>query len=126
MRLERARQELERGHLKQALKLAWDVGLEAADRADVIQLEQTEEVAHAIEERTSGRLGNDARMLGDYCAGVRANPQARGTLWSSLVRPQSSRGEATKSCPDCAERVKAAARVCRFCGHRFERTRRLD
>jgi hypothetical protein len=26
---------------------------------------------------------------------------------------------ATKVCPDCAEDVKAAARVCRFCGHRF-------
>ncbi len=26
----------------------------------------------------------------------------------------------SKICPDCAEEVKAAARVCRFCGHRFE------
>jgi hypothetical protein len=26
----------------------------------------------------------------------------------------------TKICPDCAEEVKAAARVCRFCRHRFE------
>lgn len=25
----------------------------------------------------------------------------------------------TKLCPDCAEEVKAAALVCRFCGHRF-------
>jgi predicted RNA-binding Zn-ribbon protein involved in translation (DUF1610 family) len=25
----------------------------------------------------------------------------------------------TKSCPDCAESVKAAALVCRFCGHKF-------
>ena len=27
--------------------------------------------------------------------------------------------EDTKTCPDCAEEVKAAARVCRFCGYRF-------
>ena len=27
--------------------------------------------------------------------------------------------EQTKVCPQCAEDVRAAARVCRFCGHRF-------
>lgn len=26
----------------------------------------------------------------------------------------------TKICPDCAETVKAQARICRFCGYRFE------
>lgn len=26
---------------------------------------------------------------------------------------------ADKVCPDCAETVKGAAQVCRFCGHRF-------
>jgi hypothetical protein len=33
----------------------------------------------------------------------------------SLPQPQSG-----KTCPDCAETVQPAARVCRFCGHRFE------
>lgn len=28
-------------------------------------------------------------------------------------------GGETKTCPDCAEEVEAAARVCRFCGYRF-------
>lgn len=28
-------------------------------------------------------------------------------------------GRATKACPDWAERVLEAARVCRFCGYRF-------
>ncbi|MGO4339011.1 zinc ribbon domain-containing protein [Labrys sp. KB_33_2] len=25
----------------------------------------------------------------------------------------------TKVCPDCAETIRAAAKVCRFCGHRL-------
>jgi len=29
-------------------------------------------------------------------------------------------GPAMKVCPDCAERVKQAAAVCRFCGHGFD------
>jgi hypothetical protein len=28
--------------------------------------------------------------------------------------------DATKTCPSCAETVKAAAAVCRFCGHSFD------
>jgi hypothetical protein len=27
--------------------------------------------------------------------------------------------ESTKTCPRCAENVKAAAQICRFCGHQF-------
>jgi Uncharacterised protein family UPF0547 len=29
-------------------------------------------------------------------------------------------GPATRRCPDCAKLVSAQARVCRFCGHRFD------
>jgi hypothetical protein len=29
-------------------------------------------------------------------------------------------GPETKTCPMCAEDVKAAAVLCRFCGHRFD------
>jgi hypothetical protein len=31
-------------------------------------------------------------------------------------------GSETKTCPMCAEDVKAAAVLCRFCGHRFDQS----
>lgn len=37
-----------------------------------------------------------------------------------VVPALESPAEDMKSCPDCAEKVKAAARKCRFCGYRFE------
>lgn len=35
----------------------------------------------------------------------------------SLLREPSA--DATKQCPDCAETVKAEARICRYCRHEF-------
>lgn len=41
-------------------------------------------------------------------------------IWAFTgTQSQAARDEPTKTCPDCAEEVKAAARVCRFCGHEF-------
>jgi hypothetical protein len=36
------------------------------------------------------------------------------------VATVASPAEPEKVCPDCAETVKAAANVCRFCGSRFD------
>ena len=38
------------------------------------------------------------------------------------ARVTNSLSEDTKICPECAEHIKEAANVCRFCGHRFEST----
>jgi len=49
----------------------------------------------------------------------------RALLWKELgdlppLEMGYEQADATQLCPDCAEEVKAAARVCRFCGYRFE------
>ena len=52
--------------------------------------------------------------------------QDTGVLTPSLIEaPSASKDEGLgtqdKTCPDCAETVKGAARVCRYCGYRFEK-----
>jgi hypothetical protein len=43
-------------------------------------------------------------------------------MWRSKETVQPARVEPTKRCPDCAEEVLAAARVCKHCGARFDVT----
>jgi hypothetical protein len=42
-----------------------------------------------------------------------------GTLTVTYVLSAAAAAEPEKTCPQCAEKVKAAARICRFCGHTF-------
>ena len=47
---------------------------------------------------------------------VRFSPQPAPA--ERFVQPEAAAD--TKACPECAETVKAAAKVCRFCGYRFD------
>jgi len=38
---------------------------------------------------------------------------------SAVATPAAALASDEKTCPQCAEQVKAAAKVCRFCGHSF-------
>jgi hypothetical protein len=46
--------------------------------------------------------------------------EPKGTMFVSYERG-ASKPVKMKTCPDCAEDVQWAARLCRFCGHEFER-----
>jgi Uncharacterised protein family UPF0547 len=120
-----ARDALEHGRLRRALGRAWAGGHAAARLSDRSSLSAVIEVAEAIRDRTAGRQQAEAARLVSFCshcladadAGIRrsASPFGRLLGFDSAQRAD----EAVKTCPDCAETVKAAARVCRFCGYRF-------
>jgi hypothetical protein len=118
--LEQARGAFDRGDLKQALRLGWEAGANAASRLEEPELRQTEELARLIAEASEGDLRDDARGLETYCTVARENPKSKQSRWSRLPGRLRRAPVETKVCPDCAEEVKADARVCRFCGYRFE------
>lgn len=73
--------------------------------------------------------------IGVYVAGVggllaliggwqirRSEPLGRAPSPSGVptAAPTTAQPQPTKTCPDCAETVLAAARVCKHCGYRFD------
>ncbi len=121
--LEKAREALERGRLKRALRLTWEAGLAASSVNDAPRLQQAIDLAGRIRDQATGRRRKDAAQLVAYCSHALAEPRTQRLGWfRSAFRGPSAAAppENGKVCPDCAETVKAAARVCRFCGHRFD------
>ena len=117
--LEQAREALDHGRVKRALKHAWEAGLPASSSNDARSLQEVIELGGAIRERASGREADEAARLVAYCSEALQNPRRR-TAWLGFRTDGAVALPETKTCPDCAETIKAAAKVCRFCGHRFE------
>jgi peptidoglycan/LPS O-acetylase OafA/YrhL len=58
-------------------------------------------------------LSSRGSSVGAYAVGVAS---AAPIIWLAYMVDKYSHRE----CPDCAERVKSQARVCRYCGYRFK------
>jgi uncharacterized protein UPF0547 len=117
--LEQAREALAGGNLKRALKHAWEAGLPASSRNDAATLQEVIELGAEIRDHASGREAVEAAKLVTFCTEALEHPRLRRGVWAGF-RTESPLREDTKTCPDCAETIKAAAKVCRFCGYRFE------
>lgn len=116
----RARALLANGRFRQAVNEAWRVAELAVRTDDERGYFVVQELAREIGERASGRPQRNAVVLGTYISHCRTTSAAGIWSGSLLTRLFGSRtAEQTKKCPECAETVKAAARICRFCNHRF-------
>jgi hypothetical protein len=116
----RARSALERGDHRGALRKGWSVAQNAVPLGDQQTLQELVDFARELEEQTDGRVRADASTLATYSArcldDLRAGVPRNTTVSLLLGRLGSTR---VKSCPDCAERLQGAAKVCRYCGYRF-------
>jgi hypothetical protein len=119
--LERARKALEQGDLRGAVKLGWTAAIAAARSRSVSELTAVRALGVAVRDRSEGREQDEARSLAVYCETalnqIESGVRERSPLMRMLSR--SPRDIAMKICPDCAESVQPAARICRYCGHEF-------
>jgi len=76
--------------------------------------------AEATAQSLTGLASSPSRRMVDEVAralgAAAASPPAAGPV----AAPGAAETSEMKTCPRCAEEVKAAAQVCRFCGHSFE------
>jgi hypothetical protein len=122
--VKRARAELAAGRSKAALGPAWDAVQEAMRAQDEAPVRDVQLLALDIAQASQGGVRAEAERLAAYCAalleGVGGGVRMPGLLERMLVSSRTRLGDDRRPCPQCAERIKRDAKVCRYCGHRFD------
>lgn len=113
------RRLLAEGRDRKALDGAWEAAQAALRDGDEQAMAAVRDLAQEIAGQSSGRAERQARQLASYCSAC-LEGAGGGVRLDSLFARLFGVGRRTKRCPDCAEKIDARARLCRFCGYRYD------
>lgn len=117
--LQTAHANLAAGRLRRSLRAAWRAADAALREGDVASLRSVIVIAEQAQHSPNPRVARDAERLLSYCQHTLDG--AGGGVESHSVMARLSRiRRPRRTCPDCAERIPVDARVCRYCGLRFD------
>ncbi len=108
------------GDASTAVDHLWKAVRPAAVQQDNNRLSDIASLARSMAESVNGPPGAEARQLAEYCEACKVEPRSGQGGVLSTKRLFSFGGVTRRKCPDCAERIAVDARVCRFCGMRFD------
>lgn len=124
--VEKARAEFAAGKHSRALRHTWDLVMVGVNAKDAAALGVARDLAAEMSRGLSGKDQEQADQLvrfAEACIDSLERGEEQGSWWQRLLFGRTTK-ETFRKCPDCAESIKSAAKVCRYCGHRFEPTPR--